>query len=85
MVAVVQWVVATAATIGMLSAVVLGEATGGLRVGGVGSAASQARQALVFRVEGSGSDPEYRRACEVVRWLEDLYGEQRYRLHQVRG
>lgn len=57
---------------------------------GAGAAASATvapgiggRSPLVFRVQGSGCDPEYSRACGVVRGLEDLYGKERYRLHQV--
>lgn len=49
-----------------------------------GTTGVPSRQALVFRIEGSSGDPEYSRACEVVKGLEDLYGRERYRLHQVR-
>ena len=38
---------------------------------------------MVFRVEGSRDDPEFARACRVVKGLEDLYGKERYRLHPV--
>lgn len=48
-----------------------------------GGAGSDNRPALVFRVEGSGSDPDFRRACEVVKALQHLYGSERYGLHQV--
>lgn len=49
------------------------------------AAAIPSRMPLVFRVEGSSADPEYRRACRLVEGLEDLYGKDRYRLHQVNG
>lgn len=41
------------------------------------------RAVLVFRVEGARSDPEFVRACGVVQGLEDLYGEERYKLQAV--
>lgn len=40
---------------------------------------------MVFRVEGSRDDPEFVRACGVVKGLEDLYGKERYLLHPVRS
>lgn len=40
---------------------------------------------MVFRVEGSRDDPEFVRACGVVKGLEDLYGKDRYLLHPVRS
>ena len=43
-----------------------------------------ARVPLVFRVEGSRKDPEFIRACGVVKGLEELYGKDRYTLHSVR-
>lgn len=57
-----------------------------LLVVGVGSTAAVpvARAPLVFRVEGSRHDPDFSRACGVVKGLEDLYGKDRYTLHSVR-
>ncbi|CAM9201887.1 unnamed protein product [Laminaria digitata] len=54
-------------------------------VGSTGSTAEvpTARPPLVFRVEGSRKDPEFLRACGVVRGLEDLYGKDRYTLHSI--
>lgn len=37
----------------------------------------------MFRVEGSRGDPEFERACGVVKGLENLYGDDRYILHAV--
>eukprot|EP00904_Undaria_pinnatifida_P007514 jgi/Undpi1/3893/HiC_scaffold_16.g07261.m1 len=42
-----------------------------------------ARVPLVFRVEGSRKDPEFIRACGVVKGLEELYGKDRYTLHSI--
>lgn len=57
-----------------------------LLVVGVGStgAVPAARTPLVFRVEGSRHDPDFFRACGVIKGLEDLYGKDRYTLHSVR-
>lgn len=57
-----------------------------LLVVSVGSTAAVpvARAPLVFRVEGSRHDPDFSRACGVVKGLEDLYGKDRYTLHSVR-
>eukprot|EP00752_Nemacystus_decipiens_P009129 g8153.t1 len=47
------------------------------------AARRRAGETLVFRVEGSRDDPEFVRACGVVKGLEDLYGKERYLLHPV--
>lgn len=41
------------------------------------------RTGLVFRVEGARDDPEFVRACGVVKGLEEIYGKDRYRLQPV--
>lgn len=51
--------------------------------GGGGAATQSMRPVIVFRVEGSRADPEYGRACGVVKGLEELYGKERYRLREV--
>lgn len=48
-----------------------------------GASGVPVRTPLVFRVEGSRDDPEFERACGVVKGLADLYGEERYVLHAV--
>ncbi|CAM9141109.1 unnamed protein product [Ectocarpus sp. 4 AP-2014] len=48
-----------------------------------GPAGARRGGALVFRVEGRPDDPEFARACGVVRGLEDLYGKERYLLQPV--
>lgn len=68
-----------------LSIVAVAIAASWLFVVGVGAeSTSTARSALVFRVEGSRNDPEYVRACGMVKGLEDLYGKERYELQSVR-
>lgn len=79
-----QWLVtAVTAGIWILVAVAATGVATTTGAGGGGAAAQSARPALVFRVEGSRADPEYGRACGVVRGLEELYGKERYRLRQV--
>lgn len=56
----------------------------GLGLLGVGASGSNGRStSLVFRVEGSKDDPEFGRACGLVKGLEDLYGKERYRLQAI--
>lgn len=54
-----------------------------LGVGASGAGVSGRSTPLVFRVEGSKDDPEFDRACGLVKGLEDLYGKERFRLQAI--
>ncbi|CAM9214177.1 unnamed protein product [Ectocarpus fasciculatus] len=78
----VTFLQAIAATVALATAastrwLLLAEATA------TGPAGARRGGALVFRVEGRPDDPEFARACGVVRGLEDLYGKERYLLQPV--